>query len=85
MIQLPVVVATLAPMINCVQLFPQVYKTYKTKHVRDLSFYSLLLLLTTNLLWLSHGYFIMDVSLLVSGGISLLVNSVLLFLYFIYR
>lgn len=82
---LSTVVATLAPIINCVQLFPQVYKTYQTKHVRDLSVYSLLLILTTNLLWFTHGYFIMDVSLLVSGGISLLVNSFLLFLYFVYR
>jgi len=82
---LPILVATLAPIVNCVQLFPQVYKTYKTKQVRDLSVYSLLLLLTTNLLWFTHGYFIMDVSLLVSGGISLLVNSFLLFLYFVYR
>ena len=82
---LPILVATLAPIVNCVQLFPQVYKTYKTKQVRDLSMYSLLLLLTTNLLWFTHGYFIMDVSLLVSGGISLLVNSFLLFLYFVYR
>ena len=82
---LPILVATLAPIVNCVQLFPQLYKTYKTKQVRDLSVYSLLLLLTTNLLWFMHGYFIMDVSLLVSGGISLLVNSFLLFLYFVYR
>jgi len=81
----PILVATLAPIVNCVQLFPQVYKTYKTKQVRDLSVHSLLLLLTTNLLWFTHGYFIMDVSLLVSGGISLLVNSFLLFLYFLYR
>jgi uncharacterized protein with PQ loop repeat len=78
-------VATLAPIVNCVQLFPQLYKTYQTKQVRDLSVYSLLLLLTTNLLWFTHGYFILDVSLMVSGGISLLVNSFLLFLYFVYH
>ena len=31
-------IATLAPIVNCIQLFPQLYKTYKTKHVKDLSF-----------------------------------------------
>jgi len=79
------VVATLAPIVNCIQLFPQLYKTYKTKHVKDLSFGSLCLILLTNLLWLLHGYFIMDASLLVAGVISLLINGSLMGLYLRYR
>ena len=80
-----VAVATLAPLVNCIQLFPQLHKTYKTKHVKDLSFESLCLILTTNLLWLLHGYFIMDVSLIVAGVISLLVNGSLMGLYLLYK
>lgn len=79
------IVATLAPIVNCIQLFPQLYKTYTTKNVRDLSFYSLLLILTTNFLWFSHGYFISDTSLIVAGLISMCVNIALLRLYFLYR
>jgi len=82
---IPFIVATLAPIINCFQLFPQLYKTYKTKSVRDLSFYSLLLILTTNLLWFLHGYFISDLLLIVAGMISMIVNITLLRLYFLYR
>jgi MtN3 and saliva related transmembrane protein len=82
---LPLVVATLAPLINCIQLLPQLYKTYKTKNVKDLSFYSLLLIVTTNLLWLTHGYFIFDMSLIVAGIISMIVNVSLLLLYLTYR
>ena len=82
---LPLVVATLAPIVNCVQLFPQLYRTYITKRAHDLSLYSLLLILTTNVLWLLHGYFIFDLSLLVSGGISMIINATLLRLYFLYR
>lgn len=82
---IPQIVATLAPLVNCVQQLPQLYKTFTTKRVKDLSLYSLLLILTTNLLWLLHGYFIMDVPLIVSGFFSLLVNSSLLVLYFIYH
>lgn len=78
-------IATLAPLVNCIQLFPQLYKTYKTKHVKDLSFASLCLILTTNLLWLLHGYFIMDISLIVAGVISLLVNGSLMGLYLLYK
>jgi len=82
---IPQLVAILAPLVNTIQQMPQLYKTFTTKKVKDLSFYSLVLILTTNILWLLHGYFIMDVSLLVGGAISFLVNSMLLLLYFRYR
>jgi len=82
---LPFIVATFAPIVNCIQLFPQLYKTYTTKSVNDLSLYSLFLILTTNLLWLLHGYFIRDPSLLISGVISISINVILLLLYFRYK
>lgn len=80
-----IVVATVAPIVNCIQLFPQLYKTYVTKSVKDLSFYSLLLILTTNALWLLHGYFIFDFSLIAAGLISIIANIVLLTLYVLYK
>jgi MtN3 and saliva related transmembrane protein len=82
---LPIIVAILAPLINSIQLFPQLYKTYKTKSVKDLSFYFLILLLISNFLWLLHGYFIFDNSLIVAGIVSIIINIVLLKLYFIYK
>lgn len=78
-------VATLAPIANCVQLLPQLYKTYTTKSVKDLSFYSLFLILITIFLWLLHGYFINDISLIVAGLITLVINISLIRLYFLYR
>jgi MtN3 and saliva related transmembrane protein len=82
---LPFIVATIAPIVNCIQLVPQLYKTYATKSVKDLSMHSLMLILATNLLWLTHGYFIMDLSLIVAGIISMIINAALLVLYFCYR
>jgi uncharacterized protein with PQ loop repeat len=79
------IVATLVPIVNSIQLFPQLYKTYITKSVKDLSLYSLLLILATNLLWLLHGYFIVDLSLIVAGLVSMIINVSLLTLYFLYR
>jgi MtN3 and saliva related transmembrane protein len=81
---LPLIVATLAPIINCIQLLPQLYKTYVTKSVKDLSLYSLLLIISTNLLWLLHGYFIIDTSLIIAGIVSIIINIALLSLYFLY-
>lgn len=82
---LPFIVSTLAPIVNCIQLFPQLYKTCKTKSVKDLSFYSLVLILMANVFWLLHGYFIFDLSLIAAGVISMVVNISLLTLYMLYR
>lgn len=82
---IPLLVATLAPIINSIQIFPQLYKSYITKSVKDLSLYSLLLVLLNNMLWLIHGYFIVDTPLIVSGMISMVLNASLVILYLIYR
>ena len=82
---LPLIIARLAPIFNCIQLFPQLHKTYISKSVEDLSVYSLIIILITNLLWLLHGYFISDNSLIIAGIISLIVNLLLLTLFFIYK
>ena len=82
---IPAIVATLAPIVNSIQIFPQLYKTYQTKSVKDLSLFFLLLILTTNILWLLHGYFINDQSLIIAGIIAGMMNITLLILYFIYR
>ena len=80
-----VIVSILAPIVNCIQQVPQLYKTYKTKRVKDLSFNSLLLILITNILWLLHGYFIFDYSLLSAGIISIIINGTLFILYLFYN
>ena len=82
---IPFIIATLAPIVNSIQLFPQLYKTYITKSVKDLSLYSLIAILLTNVLWLLHGYFIIDISLIVAGTVSMIINVALLILFFLYR
>ena len=81
---IPIIIATAAPIINSIQLLPQLYKTYITKSVNDLSGYSLLLMITTNILWMLHGYFIFDISLIVAGVVSTTINITLIGLYFLY-
>lgn len=82
---IPVIVATLAPIVNTIQIFPQIYKTYQTKSVKDLSLFFLLLFFINTILWLLHGYFINDQSLIISGIIAGIMNIILLVMYFIYR
>jgi uncharacterized protein with PQ loop repeat len=78
------VVATLAIVLNCIQQIPQVHKTFSTKSVKDISLYHLLLVLSNNLLWLLHGYLILDISLIVACAIGAVFNVVLLALYHLY-
>ena len=81
-IMIPLIISILAPIANCIQMIPQLIKTYNTKKVNDLSFYSLMLILITNILWFTHGYFIMDMSLLAAGFISITINFILFIILF---
>jgi MtN3 and saliva related transmembrane protein len=74
-------IAMIVPITTSVQLLPQLYKSYKTKSVKDLSIYTLLFVLLNNILWLIHGYFIFDYSLIVSGILNSIITIILLVLY----
>ena len=74
-------IAILAVIIHSVKLVPQLYTTYTTKRVNDLSVYSLILLLMSSVLWLLHGIIIADNTLIVAGVVSTMVNLTLIVLY----
>ena len=78
-------VSILAPIVNCIHIVPQLYKTYTTSSVKDLSIYSLYLILCASILWLLHGYFIQDVSLIVAGTINVALNASLIILFYRYK
>lgn len=78
---LPRIVAILAPTVNTVQALPQLLKTWETKTVVGLSFYMVALMMLTNFLWFSHGFYIQDNSLMVSGFIAFIINATLMLLY----
>jgi MtN3 and saliva related transmembrane protein len=77
--------AVFAPLFTCVQLIPQLYKTYATRSVKDLSLETLFIITIGNLLWLLHGYYIRDTSLVFAGLVATVVNLSLLRLYMLYR
>ena len=74
-------IAMIVPITTSIQLLPQLYKSYKTKSVKDLSLYTLLFVLLNNILWLIHGYFIFDYSLIISGILNSIITIILLVLY----
>ena len=85
MIMISNIIAILAPVMNGMYQIPQLVKVITSRSVDDLSLYTLLLLLTTNILWLLHGYFISDVALIVSAFINIFINVPLIYLFFKYN
>lgn len=82
---LATLVAILAPIFTCIQLVPQLHKTYTTHQVDDLSFESILFITIGNLLWLIHGYYVRDTPLILAGLFATVVNVSLLYLYVRFR
>jgi uncharacterized protein with PQ loop repeat len=80
-----IIIAFLAPIINCMYQIPQLFKIMKTKSVNDLSAHALVLLLLNNILWLLHGYYISDRPLFLSALTSLAINLPLICLYMKHR
>jgi len=84
-INLPIVVSILAPILTFSQLIPQLYKTYKTKRVKDLSIHTILIIFLSNVLWFIHGIHIQDITLIFSGIVSSIISFLMLVLYFIHN
>jgi len=78
------VVAVLAPILSSVVYVPQLFKTFRRKSLKDISFYSIAMLLVVDTLWLVHGWFIDDLSLMVSGLAQVFCVSCLVGMYWIY-
>lgn len=49
---------------------PQVYKTYKTKSVEDLSYWMLLLMFTGLILWLLYGIALNELPIILTNAIT---------------
>ncbi len=57
---------------------PQVVKTYRTRHARDISIWQPILLNVGMLLWLIYGICLRDLPLILANAISILCYSLLI-------
>lgn len=70
----PTWVGYTAGFLTSIAAFPQVIKTWRTKHVRDLSIWQPLLLSIGVALWMIYGMLIGDIPLIVANITPLLCN-----------
>lgn len=59
-------------------MFPQIYKSWKTKQVDDVSLAMILLVLAGSFLWLVYGFLIMSLPVIVSDMLGTLTSFILL-------
>jgi len=73
----PTTVGLVAGTLTSIAAIPQVIKTLKTRHVRDISIWQPLLLAFGVALWMVYGILIGDMPLIVANITPLICNAVL--------
>ena len=68
----------LAGAITTAAALPQVVKTYRTRHARDISIWQPILLNVGMLLWLFYGICLRDLPLILANAISILCYTLLI-------
>ena len=75
----------LAGTITTAAAIPQVVRTYRTKHARDISIWQPVLLNVGMFLWLMYGIALGDIPLIVANAVSLLCYTALIIMKILYR
>ena len=76
--------ATVSGVIGSVAMFPQVYKIFKRKSAKDISFLSYAFLFITGIIWLFYGLEIQDIPILISQLVGNIALVFILIGWFIY-
>jgi MtN3 and saliva related transmembrane protein len=81
----PTTLGLVAGMLTSIASIPQVVKTLRTKHARDISIWQPLLLAIGVALWLIYGMLIHDLPLILANIVPLVCNVMLTVLKLLYR
>lgn len=66
-------------------MLPQLIKVLKTKETADLSVVTIVVLITGVGLWVHYGFLQNEIPIILSNSFSVLVNSILLICWFLFR
>jgi MtN3 and saliva related transmembrane protein len=78
-------VGLLAGALTTFAAIPQVVRTYRTRHARDISIWQPVLLNVGMSLWLVYGIMLGDIPLICANAVSLVCYSALIFMKILYR
>ncbi|HEY5125592.1 MAG TPA: SemiSWEET transporter [Ignavibacteria bacterium] len=74
------IIGLIAASLTTFAFLPQSIKAIKTKHTKDLSIHTLLMLVSGIGLWLIYGILISNIPLIASNGISFVLMATMLYL-----
>lgn len=74
----PDIFGYIATSLNMVMLIPQVFRTWNTKHTKDLSFSTLLIFFIACVLWVTYGIMKQAVPVIIANVIVAIMNLVLI-------
>ena len=78
-------IGLIAGTITSAAVIPQVVRTYRTRHARDISIWQPVLLDIGMLLWLIYGIMIKDLPLILANAFSILCNTLLIVMKIYYK
>lgn len=76
------VIGALAGVLTTIAIIPQIVKALKTKQVDDISPLFLSILIIGLGLWVLYGLLIVDIPIILTNGVSFILNSIMLILYY---
>ena len=71
-------IGLVAGALTSIAVIPQVVKTYRTRHARDISIWQPLLLDLGMILWLIYGILLRDLPLILANAFSIICNTLLI-------
>jgi MtN3 and saliva related transmembrane protein len=78
-------IGLIAGAITSAAVIPQVVRTYRTRHARDISIWQPVLLDIGMLLWLIYGIMIGDLPLILANAFSIFCNTLLIVMKIYYK
>lgn len=69
----------LGSFLSCITFIPQVYQSWKSKSVGDLSFLMILIVITSTIVWLVYGYFVNSGPVIMANTVVLALSLMLLY------
>lgn len=74
------IVGFMASVTGATSLVPEVMSAFQNRHLNDIAWSMLFLLLSASTLWLTYGIFTYDFPIMVSAGVNVIMEIVLLYL-----
>ncbi|NET01351.1 MAG: hypothetical protein F6K62_01610 [Sphaerospermopsis sp. SIO1G2] len=79
------IVGLAAATLTTIAFLPQVFRTWKTKSAKDVSFVMLITFMTGLFLWLVYGIILSSLPIILANSITLFLNFIILWLKIKYR